>query len=76
MPKLAAPGLMDENLFRPFRYCSRTWQDGAAAFRDVLIKTSMHWQDLGLKGSCPLTVPQADELLTHQKQYELFESTL
>lgn len=67
---------MDENLFRPFRYCYRTWLDGAAVFREELIKTSMHWQELGLKGSCQVPVPPVDELLAHQKQYELFESTL
>jgi hypothetical protein len=76
MPKLVAPRLVDENLFRPFRYCSKMWQDGTAVFGEELIKTSMHLQDLGLRGSCPYSVPQADELLTHQKQYGLFESVL
>lgn len=30
-PKLAGPRLMDDNIFRPFRYSYRTWKDGAVA---------------------------------------------
>jgi hypothetical protein len=40
LSKLAEPRLMDEALFRPFRYCHRTWEDGAVAFREELIQTS------------------------------------
>jgi hypothetical protein len=39
VPKLSGPRLMDEALFRPFRYCYRTWRDGAVAFRHELIET-------------------------------------
>jgi hypothetical protein len=35
-PKLSGPRLMNENLFRPFRYCYRTWKDGAVALRHEL----------------------------------------
>lgn len=42
--KLARPRLVNECLFRPFRYCYRTWKDGAVAFRHELIDTSKDWE--------------------------------
>ncbi|XPS81053.1 hypothetical protein M3J09_012996 [Ascochyta lentis] len=74
VPKLAAARSMDESLFRPFRYCYRTWEDGAVAFREELIQTSLHWKELGLLGSCPFPVPFPDELVRHQKDYKQFEA--
>jgi hypothetical protein len=65
---------MDEVLFRPFRYCYRTWKDGAVAFRHELIQTSQRWKELGLAGSCPLSRPTPDELAVHQKEYRGFEA--
>jgi hypothetical protein len=73
-PKLAAARSMDESLFRPFRYCYRTWVDGAAAFREELIQTSRHWKELGLAGTCPYPLPSLDELGVHQKNYRFFEA--
>jgi len=64
--------MMDEALFRPFRYCYRTWRDGAVAFRHELIKTSKRWKELGFEGSCPFSVPTLKELAVHQKEYRSF----
>jgi hypothetical protein len=75
VPKLSGPRLMDEALFRPFRYCYRTWRDGAVAFRHELIETSRHWKELGLAGSCPLSTPTPEELAIHRKEYRMFEAT-
>lgn len=73
-PNLATARSMDETLFRPFRYCYRTWEDGVVAFREELIQTSLHWKDLGLMESCPFSLPGADELVRHQKNYKQFEA--
>ncbi|KAJ4374798.1 hypothetical protein N0V83_001874 [Neocucurbitaria cava] len=73
-PKLATARSMDENLFRPFRYCYRTWEDGAVAFREELIQTSLHWKELGLMEPCPFPLPCPDELARHQKDYKRFEA--
>lgn len=64
---------MDEALFRPFLYCCRTWEDGAAAFREELIQTARRWKELDFSGSCPFPSPDADELAIHQKHFKLFE---
>ncbi|KAI9694217.1 MAG: hypothetical protein M1820_009116 [Bogoriella megaspora] len=74
MPKLAGPRLMDEALFRPFRYCYRTWKDGAVAFRHELIETSRSWKELGFSGVCPFPMPSSKELAIHQKEYKKFEA--
>jgi hypothetical protein len=74
IPKLSSPRLMDEALFRPFRYCYRTWKDGAVALRHELIETSAHWKDLGFEGSCPFPMPTPNELAAHQKEYKVFEA--
>ena len=74
LPMIGKPGLMDEAFFRPFRYCYRTWADGAVAFREELIQTSRRWKELGLVGSCPFPLPNADELVAHGKDYKLFEA--
>lgn len=73
-PKLSGPRLMNEALFRPFRYCYRTWKDGAVALRHELIQTSQQWKQLGFAGSCPFTLPEAEELAIHWKEYRTFEA--
>ncbi|RAL04168.1 uncharacterized protein BO80DRAFT_348561 [Aspergillus ibericus CBS 121593] len=73
-PTLSTPRLMDQNLFRPFRYSYRTWKDGAVALHHELIETSRYWEKLGFAGQCPFALPPPKELATHQKQYKLFEA--
>ncbi|GLA81919.1 hypothetical protein AtubIFM56815_006098 [Aspergillus tubingensis] len=68
------PRLMDQNLFRPFRYSYRTWKDGAAALHHDLIDTSQNWEKLGFAGPCPYAVPPPHELADHQRKYRLFEA--
>ena len=75
VPKLAAPRLMDENFFRLFRYCYRTWEDGAVVFREELIEISRRWKALGLAGSCPFSVPGDNEVAAHKKDFRLFEAS-
>ena len=74
VPKLSAARLMDESLFRPFRYCYRTWDDGAAAFREELIQTALHWQELGFTGRCPFEMLSTNELAEHRKDCKTFEA--
>ncbi|EGE80360.2 hypothetical protein BDDG_03301 [Blastomyces dermatitidis ATCC 18188] len=45
-PKLSEPRLMDENLFRPFRYSYGTWKDGAVALHHELLEISRKLADL------------------------------
>ncbi|KAJ5709856.1 hypothetical protein N7493_009448 [Penicillium malachiteum] len=73
-PKLARPRLMNECLFRPFRYCYRTWKDGAVAFHHELIDTSKDWEALGFPGSCPFPLPIPEEMDLHQKEYRRLEA--
>jgi hypothetical protein len=72
IPRLAFPMSLDGSLFRPFRYCYRTWNDGAVAFLHELIETSQQWTELGLPGSCPFTMPTPEELVVHQQDYQMF----
>lgn len=53
---------MDEGMFQPFRYCYRTWKDGAVAFRHELIETSKDWGALGFVGLCPFVLPTSEEM--------------
>ena len=72
VPRLSVPRELDDNLLRPFRYCHRTWRDGAVAFKQELIEISKHWKELGLPDSCPYSLPTSAELLVHQKDFETF----
>ncbi|GLB12039.1 hypothetical protein AtubIFM57258_009317 [Aspergillus tubingensis] len=74
IPTLSKPRLMDQNLFRPFRYSYRTWKDGAVALHHDLIDTSQNWEKLGFAGPCPYAVPPPHELADHQKKYRLFKA--
>lgn len=65
---------MDESYFRHFHYCYRTWDDGAAVFREELIQTSGRWKDLGFAGQSPFPMPSPDEYAVHQKEYKMFEA--
>ncbi|PYI04322.1 hypothetical protein BO78DRAFT_320726 [Aspergillus sclerotiicarbonarius CBS 121057] len=73
-PTLSTPRLMDQNLFRPFRYSYRTWKDGAVALQHELIETSRYWGKLGFADQCPFALPPPKALATHQKEYKLFEA--
>lgn len=70
IPKLYLPQMIDENLFRPYRYCYRTWKDGVAAYRHEMAETLAHWNDLGLQ----VDRPDVDSNVFHedQKAYDLF----
>lgn len=72
IPKLHTARALDDDLLRPFRYCHRTWRDGAAAFRHELIGISSRWKELGLPGLCPYALPTSNELLDHQKDFQSF----
>lgn len=72
VPRLAAAKALNENLIRPFRYCHRTWKDGAVAFRQELIELSSRWEELGLPGRCPYPLPTPEELAAQRKEYEDF----
>ncbi|KAL7657074.1 hypothetical protein ACMYSQ_006128 [Aspergillus niger] len=74
IPTLSKPRLMDQNLFRPFRYSYRTWKDGAVALHHDLLDTSRNWGRLGFAGRCPYALPPPPELADHQKMYRLFEA--
>ena len=63
---------LDDDLLRPFRYCHRTWKDGAVAFRHELIELSRRWEEIGLSGSCPFQTATLAEMRVHQKHYQSF----
>ncbi|CEL00948.1 hypothetical protein ASPCAL00540 [Aspergillus calidoustus] len=69
-----SPRLMNDNIFRPFRYCNRTWKDGAVALRHEMIETARHWNELGFEGQCPYPLPTREEHEKHEKEYRLFEA--
>ena len=69
IPKLHAVKALDKDLLRPFRYCHRTWRDGAPILRGELIAISKRWKELELPETCPYALPPPDELLEHQREY-------
>lgn len=74
VPKFSAAREIDEAYVRPFRYCHRTWEDGAAAFREDLIQTARLWTELGLTAPCPYPLPSPDEYAVQKKDYRQFEA--
>ena len=72
VPRLAAGRALDDNLLRPFRYCHRTWKDGAVAFRQELIEISSRWKELGLPDYCPYPLPTSDDLVVYRREFEDF----
>lgn len=52
----------------------RTWEDGAAAFREELIQTARLWTELGLTAPCPYPLPSADEYAVQKKDYGQFKA--
>jgi hypothetical protein len=75
-PKLSAVRSIHEAYLRPFRYCHRTWEDSAAAFREELIQTSRLWEELGFAVPCPFPFPCFDEIAHHRKEYRFFEAAI
>ncbi|KAL8967251.1 MAG: hypothetical protein Q9197_005527, partial [Variospora fuerteventurae] len=72
VPRLSAARALDDSLVRPFRYCHRTWRDGAVAFRQELIEISSRWKELGLPNDCPYPLPTSNELVSYRKDFEDF----
>jgi hypothetical protein len=70
IPKLAAAQRMDENIFRPYRYCYRTWKDGIAAYRHELAETLERWSGLDLRVDRPEI--DVDFICEDKKSYDLF----
>jgi Ser/Thr protein kinase RdoA (MazF antagonist) len=73
-PKLSAARSTDEAYLRLFRYCYRTWEDGAVAFHEELIQTSQQWTELGFALLSPFPLPCPDDIAVHQKEYKRFEA--
>ena len=65
---------MEENLFRLFRCCSRTWAVGAVVFCGELIYLSKNWKELGFARSCPFLLPDPDELACYKKDYKRLQA--
>lgn len=74
IPKISQAISLDETFFRLFRYCFRTWMDGAVVFRQELIDTCQEWERLGLPGSCPFPMPGPEALAVHRKHQKKFEA--
>lgn len=73
IPKLAAARVLDSNFLRQFRYCHRSWHDGAAAYRQDLIKLAGRWKELELPGVCPYPLPTGEEMAKHEREFKEFE---
>ncbi|EMF09799.1 uncharacterized protein SEPMUDRAFT_165565 [Sphaerulina musiva SO2202] len=77
IPKLAAAQRVDENIFRPYQYCFRTWKDGIPAYRHELAETWECWNEMNeLRGvDRPQQQQQTDVkfIITQDKRaYDLF----
>ena len=72
-PELAAARVLDHDFLRQFRYCHRTWHDGAPAYRQDLIDLAGRWKKLDLPGSCPYPLPTSEEMNKHEREFKEFE---
>lgn len=63
---------IDEDIFKLFRTCHRTWRDGTASLTPDLIDLTGRWKVLGLPGSPRYTPPAGEELKLHDKRWAEF----
>jgi hypothetical protein len=73
--KLSTARSMNEALFGLFRYCCRTWEDGAVAFCEELIQTALHWKEFGFAEPCPFPLPSPNTATDGWVPSEHWEST-
>ena len=73
VPNVRAARILDDGLFRLFRYCHASWRNSAPALRQELINLSRDWSKLGLSGSYPYS-PTEEELVVHHRQFEDLEN--
>ena len=71
VPRLSAARL-DDNLLRPFRYCHRTWKDGAVAVRQELVEILSRWKELDLPNSCPYPLATSHDSVVYRRGSEEF----
>lgn len=76
VPKLSAAMAVDKALVQPFYHCHRTWIDGAVPFRDELIDLATNWQNIGLEGPCPYTLPSQEKIAAHEEDLKVFKQEL
>lgn len=69
IPKILALKQLDEDLFRPFRFCHFP----STAFQEDLITLSRRWRELGLAGSCPYPGPGAGEMEEHEMAVKMID---
>jgi len=75
MPLLWKARNIDQTILRPFRYCSTSWRNSAAAFRQELMELSDQWSSLGLPGECAYQ-PSKEERARHSKEFRDLEFVL
>lgn len=63
---------VDDEIFRLFRTCHRTWRDGTPLITSDLMHLASHWESLALPKSCSYTPPTGDALHTHEKRWTEF----
>ena len=73
VPKMYATWELDDDITRFFEYCHRTYRDGAAILRQILMDLANRWEQLGLAGSCPYPLPTLEGLVTHSEEYKALE---
>ncbi|KAL8888454.1 MAG: hypothetical protein Q9215_004132 [Flavoplaca cf. flavocitrina] len=74
VPKLCASWELDADIVRFFEYCHRTYRDGAAIIRQVLIDLANRWEQLALADPCPYPSPNSEELFAHNEEYKALEN--
>ena len=73
VPKVGIGRTINEDMIDPIRYSRRIWRGGAAQYREMLIRLSPRWHELGLPGSCPFRLPTSEELTAHEKDMKKHE---